>query len=123
MKLRTPLFLIAVVAMISLWSLAAKAEQKKDESRGKTTVTGCLSKGDEPNEFYLTSDNGKRYELRSDNVALGDHVDHKITVTGTPSKESEETEEREGGRHNEAAEHNAGNLQVTNVKMVSTSCK
>jgi hypothetical protein len=125
MKIRTMLLLAVFVVTFALWMFAASAQDKDDQARnGKTaTVTGCLAKGDEPNEFYLTADNGKRYEVRSDKVSLADHVGHKITLTGTAAKESGEEEEREESRHNEAAEHNAVNLQVSNVQMVSSSCK
>ncbi len=124
MKLTRLLLLIAVLAALSLWYLGASAQDKDDQNnKGKTaTVTGCLAKGDEANEFYLTTDDGKRYELRSDKVSLADHVGHKITVTGTAVKESEENEADENPSK-EAAEKDAGNLQVTKVQMVSDSCK
>jgi serine/threonine-protein kinase RIO1 len=117
------LLLIVVLAALSLWYLGASAQDKDDQTnKGKTaTVTGCLAKGDEANEFYLTTDDGKRYDLRSDKVSLADHVGHKITVTGTAVKESEESEARENP--SKEAEKEAGNLQVTKVQMVSESCK
>lgn len=121
MKVKRMLLLFAVIATLVVGYLVAQARDKDDA--GKTvTATGCLSKGDEAGEFYLSADSGRRYELRSDKVSLSDHVGHKVTVTGTPQKESE-AEEREEGKHNEAAENEAPNLQVTDLHMVSTSCK
>lgn len=65
-------------------------------------VTGCLQKGDDPNEFHIT-DNGKPYDLMStSSVALQDHLGHKVTVTSSVSV--------------------AGHLQVTKLKMVSKTC-
>ncbi len=124
MKVTRLLLLIAVLAALAFWYLGASAQDKDDRTqKGKTTtVTGCLAKGDEANEFYLTTDDGKRYDLRSDQVSLADHVGHKITVTGTSVKESEE-DERAENKGKEAAEKEAGNLQVSKVEMVSTSCK
>lgn len=123
MKFTRMLLLMAVVAVLVFWYLGVRAEDRDDQQAGKTaTATGCLSKGDEAGEFYLTADDGKRYELRSDKVTLADHVGHKITVTGTTEKESEAEEHKEG-KHNESAEDEAANLRVTNLKMVSSSCK
>jgi hypothetical protein len=85
-------------------------------------VTGCLSKGDSPNEFYLTSADGKKYEVRSDSVSLSDHVGHQVTVSGTTAAEGK-GEDKDEDEKNERAENKAGNLQVTNLQMVSITCK
>jgi hypothetical protein len=119
------LLTFAVVIALSSWYLIAQA-QDKDEQRaaGKNvTVTGCLAKGDSPNEFYLTADNGKKYELRSDSVPLSEHVGHKVKVTGTTVKESAAEEKEEKGERNEAGEHEAANLQVSKLDHLSEGCK
>jgi hypothetical protein len=59
-----------------------KPEQKEMSSEG--TATGCLQKGDEPNGFTLTGEDGKVWELRSSEVSLSEHVGHKVTITGSP---------------------------------------
>lgn len=123
MKLKGLLLLIGLFAAVAVWPFAAQAQDTDDQAAKAKTVTGCLAKVDEPNEFYLTADDGKRYEVRSDRVALADHVGHKVTVKGTAAKESDEVEEREEEWHKEAAEGNVGNLQVSDLQMVSTSCK
>lgn len=123
MRLKRLLLVIGVFAALAFWHFAAQAQDRDDQAAKAKTVTGCLAKGDEPNEFYLTADDGKRYEVRSDKVTLADHVGHKVTVKGTAAKESKEAEEREEGQHKEAAEANAENLQVSDLQMVSTSCK
>src|SRR5437016_14674311 len=53
------------------------AQAKSGE--GKTTVTGCLQKGDEANEFSITGEDGKTYGLRSSAVDLSKHLGHKVT--------------------------------------------
>jgi hypothetical protein len=118
------LLLILSVAALALWCLAVQAQDRdQQQAPGKnTSVTGCLAKGDSPNEFYLTADNGKRYEVRSENVPLADHVGHKVTVTGTAMPEGKAMHKDEDEKH-EAAENNAGDLQVTKLDMVSSSCK
>lgn len=75
------------------------------------SVTGCLQKGDEAGEFSI-SENGKTYGLRSKAVKLGDHLGHKVTVTGRFKPEKHEAEK---GKE-------AGDITVTSLKMVSTSC-
>ncbi len=126
--MKTKHFSWMVAVVIVLACMAAQAQSKdtdEQQSSGKAkTVTGCLAKGDSPNEFYLTSDDGKKYELRSDQVSLADHVGHKITVTGTSERESAAEEKREGEQEkNEAAENQGMQLRVTNVKMISDSCQ
>lgn len=94
---------------------------------GKTkTVTGCLTKGDEPNEYKITSTDGKMYGLRSTSVNLDEHLNHKVTVTGKMTKEHEEkgeTAANKGTSEKGNTEKEAGDLSVSNLKMVSTSCQ
>jgi hypothetical protein len=106
-------YLLVVFLVLTLFSFSGLARQEKSkEPTGKTiTLTGCLQKGDEANEFAL-SEGDKKYELTSSRVALKDHVGHTVTVTGTVK--SEKGEEAEGW---------AGQMTVTSLKMVSTSCK
>ncbi len=106
-------YLLGVFLVFTLFSFSGLARQEKaKESKGKTiTVTGCLQKGDEENEFAI-SEGGKKYELTSSRVALKDHIGHTVTVTG--GVRSEKGEEAEGW---------AGQITVTSLKMISTSCK
>jgi len=74
------------------------------------TVTGCLQKATkEPNEYMITGEDGKAWGLRSSSVKLADHLSHKVTVTGKVTKEAHENE--------------AGDLNVSNLKMVSQTCQ
>ena len=91
---------------------SAQAREKKGDN---VTVTGCLVKGDEAGEYSITAEDGKRYGLRSKSVGLSKHVGHKVTVTGTQMREEKETKESGGGEY--------ADLRVTNLKMVSDSCK
>jgi hypothetical protein len=105
--------LIAVLA-IGLGLFVVQASQNPSKSK-TITISGCLQKGDEANEFAITAEDGKKYELTSKQVALKDHVGHKVTVTGTLKKEDEdEGESKEGW---------AGQVRVTSMKMISDSCK
>jgi hypothetical protein len=91
------------------------------------TLTGCLQKGDSPNEYQLTAQDGGTWELRSDAVDLASHVGHTVTVTGAVRnanmhgmKEDAKREAQEHGMDKSATEH--GHLTVTHVRMVSRSC-
>ena len=125
-KLIYTLLVFAFVIAFACWYLLAQGRDKDDQTAaGKTmTVTGCLAKGDSPNEFYLTADDGRKYEVRSDSVQLSEHVGHKVKVTGTSAKESARDEdEDEKAERNERAEHTGGNLQVSKVDHLSETCK
>src|SRR5437016_13556391 len=87
----------------------------------KTTVTGCLQKGDAADEFAITGEDGKTWELRSSTVKLTDHVGHQVTVTGAPTRETkaeERKEKKEGSVENAAGKERYGELRVTDWKMV-----
>lgn len=94
-------------------------------ARGKTntantaTVTGCLTQGDEPNEYAVkATEDGKTYGLKSSKVDLAQHLNHQVTVTGAVSHEKEKTKVSKSGKPEEDA-----HMKVTDLKMVSTSCK
>src|SRR5262249_20804247 len=103
---------------VCVFALAAGA-QKSSAKNGNVTVTGCLQKGDEADEFSLTGDDGKLYDLRSSSVKLAEHVGHKVTVSGKFKAEAYEKgeEAKEGGKKE------AGDIQVATLKMVSSSCQ
>ncbi len=120
-------YALATVLAIGLCSFTAQAQTSRSRpgqaAEGQqVTVTGCLQKGDEPDEFSITGKDGRTYGLRSTSVKLADHVGHEVTVTGTTTREeakerSQTEEEKEKGKHEHA------DLNVTNLKMVSESCK
>jgi hypothetical protein len=91
-------------------------------------VTGCLSKGDSGKEFLLTGNDGSTWEVPSSKVALAEHVGHTVNATGVVSnatahnlKEDAKDAAKDSGMKKTNAEH--GHLTVTEVKMVSDSCK
>ena len=113
---------LILVCLFAVWALAlAAGAQKTGTKNGNVTVTGCLQKGDEADEFSLTGDDGKLYDLRSSSVKLAEHVGHKVTVSGKFKAEAyekgEEKEAKEGGKKE------AGDIQVATLKMVNSSCQ
>jgi len=122
-KTRWASYILALVLALSFGSLIVAGQEKTTGGRA-VTVIGCLQKGDEAGEYSITAEDGKRYGLRSKTVGLGKHVGHRVTVTGTQMRE--ENEENEEKEKNEAKESGGGeyaDLRVTNLKMVSDSCK
>jgi hypothetical protein len=116
-----PILIICFALMTGIFALAAYT-QSGGTKGGNKTVTGCLQKGDEADEFSLTGDDGKRYDLRSSSVKLADHVGHKVTVAGSFKPEGNERDEDEA-KEKENGNKEVGDIQVKTLKMVSESCK
>jgi hypothetical protein len=126
-------FWLIAALFVSLCSVVLQAQETAAPAKtgkpmhSKVTVTGCLQKGDSPDEFAIAGKNGKTWELRSKTVKLDEHVGHTVTVTGvrhheTKAEEAKE-EKKEGKESKEAEAKEAGDLSVTSLKMVSESCK
>ena len=111
--------LLFVFALGAYVSPSASAQEKSAGS--KTTVTGCLQKGDEAGEYSITGEDGKTYGLRSKTVKLSEHLGHKVTITGTLRAESAEKEKGEAAEKKGMPE--AGDIRVTDLKMVSDKCQ
>ncbi|MDQ2947105.1 MAG: hypothetical protein M3Y27_14385 [Acidobacteriota bacterium] len=105
--------LLIALLSVSVAGVATAQTAKK----APVTVTGCLAQGDEANEFSIKDESGKTYGLLGSRVNMKPHLGHKVTVTGTPTKEKKEKQESKTGKPEES-EH----LRVTNLAMVSTTC-
>jgi hypothetical protein len=119
--------LLSVVAVSTLLMVPAigYAQDKGAEVR---TLTGCLSKAEGAHEYKLTTENGSTWELHSKTLKLSPHTGHTVTVTGKvrtadlhEAKEKVKDEMKEHGMNKDATEQ--GHLNVTNLSMVSDSCK
>ena|SRR3989442_998505 len=91
-----------------------------DKEKNKTvSVTGCLqSHGDKAGEFSIVDANGKKYGLRSHNVKLEDHLNHKVMVSGKLKEEDRGSADRPA----RAGKTEDADIDVTSLKMISTSC-
>lgn len=89
------------------------------------TVTGCLQKGLENQGFFAIAANGEHWELYpQNNVSLADHVGQKVTLTGTLLKRTASQEEKtQPYEKQEIPGKQHADLQVFDVKVVSSSCK
>ena len=115
------LVLLMGVSSVLLYGAPQMADAK---AAGTQTVTGCLQKGTETGGFFLISTDNKHWELYGDSgVSLADHVGHTITVTGTLAHRSKAQEEKsQPHEQKEISGKQHADLQVSGVKMVSTSC-
>jgi len=121
--MRSTNWLLFCVALAVL-STSAIAKSKSDIR----DVTGCLSKGNSADAFVLNGDDGSMWDVKSSRVNLGKHVGHTVTVTGVVSnammhnmKEDAKDVAKDSGASKSNTEH--GHLKVTNLKMVSASCR
>src|SRR6266567_2141040 len=115
------------LALVAQYGNAQEKQEKQPEKAAhKQTVTGCLQKGDEAGEFSITGEDGKTWGLRSTSVKLGEHLGHKVTVTGSTTHETkaqEKAEEKKEGQvENAASKAEYADLTVTSLKMVSETC-
>jgi hypothetical protein len=127
MKLKTAMTVLALFVFTSTAGLATAQDTTKTTHKKTRTLTGCLQKGDDANEYKLTTAKGATWEIKSDTLKLGDHVAHTVTITGVVSnatlhgaKEDAKAEAKEHGIDKNSTEH--GHMTVTDLKMVSDSC-
>jgi len=86
------------------------------------SVTGCLKQGSEKNGYYVTSRDGKVYEL-SGKADFSKHVNHTVTVAGHEMMMSKEHEAKvEEQEKSEASGKPYADIHVTALKHVSDSC-
>jgi hypothetical protein len=127
MKVKTAVALLALFMFTGAAALASAQDTTKTTHKKTRTLTGCLQKGDDANEYKLTTAKGATWEIKSDAVKLGDHVAHTVTITGVVSnatahgmKEDAKAEAKEHGIDKDSTEH--GHMTVTHLKMISDSC-
>ena len=120
--------IIALFMLASAAGLAAAQDTTKTTHKKTRTLTGCLQKGDDANEYNLTTKKGSTWEIKSDSVKLGEHVGHTVTITGVVAnatahgmKEDTKEEMKEHGMDKHATEH--GHLTATDLTMVSDTCQ
>ena len=128
MKVKIAMAFLALFVFGGTFGLATAQDTTKTTHKKTRTLTGCLQKGDDANEYKLTTAKGSTWEIKSDSLKLGDHVGHTVTITGVVSnaamhgmKEDAKAEAKEHGVDKDSTEH--GHMAVTNLKMVSDSCK
>jgi hypothetical protein len=128
MKVKMAMALLALIQFVGTAGLAGAQDETKTTHKKTRTLRGCLQKGDDANEYKLTTAKGSTWEIKSDNVKLDEHVGHTVRVTGVVShakmhgmKEDAKSEAKEHGVDKDSTEH--GHMTVTNLSMVNESCQ
>jgi methionine-rich copper-binding protein CopC len=93
------------------------------------SVTGCLKKGDKPDTFSLTTQDGQTISVSSASVSLAGHVGHTVTLSGnsmTQNTGAISDSSKTSGMSDSMKMGNANGakmMDVTKLTMVSPSCK
>ncbi len=127
MKVKIAMAFLVLFMFAGAVGMATAQDTTKATHKKTRTLTGCLQKGDSANEYKLTTAKGSTWEIKSDSLNLGEHVGHKVTLTGVVSnatmhgmKEDAKAEAKEHGMDKDSTEH--GHMTVTHLKMDSESC-
>ena len=122
----------AGLVLLSLCSLLLYGQDTMQSSPGNqkqprvtnpllVNVTGCLKKDATTGGYYVTDQNGRRWELTSKKLDLARQVFHTVSVSGHPSAEFKtQAEKSEQGQQPESGQNLA--LDVTELEMLSNSC-
>lgn len=122
----------ALLAVIGSTAAASSRATLPALRTAADSVTGCLQKGSTPGTFTLVGKDGKSTDVTSQKVALAGHVGHMVTLTGNTMTSSAGSM---GGMKDSAmskmgdsskmggASMNKGGMDVTQLSMVSASCK
>jgi hypothetical protein len=100
----------------------AQEEQARKLATQTKTVSGCVQRGYEPNEFLITSEDGRVWGLRSSAVKLDGHLGQTLTVSGLITHEARPGETKKKGPEKVAGEEEDGDLRVASLKVVSETC-
>src|SRR6202521_903934 len=126
MKVKTAMAFLALFAGAA--ALATADDTTKTTHKKTRTLTGCLQKGDDANEYNFTAKDGGTWEIKSDSVKLDDHVGHTVQIVGVVSnatahgmKEDAKAEMKEHDMDKHATER--GHMTVTDLTMVSDTCQ
>jgi len=128
MNLKIVTWGIALVVLVGAAGLATAQDTTKTTHKKTRTLTGCLQKGEDANEYNFTAKDGGTWEIKSDTVKLDEHVGHTVKIIGVVSnatahgmKEDVKEEMNEHGMDKHATER--GHMTVTDLTMVSDTCQ
>jgi len=103
-------------------STAPVAQEPQKPASPDTTVTGCVQKGDQPGEVSITAEDGRIWELHSTTGKLDEHINHKVTVTGTVTRDTKAADKKAGEVEKASGKQEYGDLLVSSVTTVSKTC-
>src|SRR5215470_19352770 len=119
-------FLLSVAGIALLVGAAPGIADEKPKSRYRT-ITGCLSKPEGGDEYFLVGKNGSTWEIhsRKSSVALAEHVGQEVRVRGIVEHSKmhnlKEDAKEDTGIKRHQGEH--GHLDVASIHHIGSSCK
>jgi len=119
---------LALIVTAASWMLG-QSDTGNTKGKSKTrTLTGCLSAENGGKEFKLMAEDGSTWELSSKTVSLAEHVGHTVSVTGMVEHPmahnmKEDAKDAAADAHMKKENYESGDLKVTELQMVSESCK
>src|ERR1700675_780388 len=122
MNLKIVTVVIALFVFAGAAGLATAQETTKTTHKKTRTLTGCLQKGEDANEYNFTAKGGGTWEIKSDSVKLDEHVGHTVKITGVVAnatahgmKEDAKAEMKEHDMDKHATDN--GNMTAQNWTM------
>jgi len=111
----------ALLVCVSVLLMGAAQDTKDTSQITRYGVTGCLQEGHDANEYHLIAENAK-WDLKSGDVRLADHVGHKVKVNGVVSNQPFHGMKEDLKAEVKKNPIETGVLTVTNLEMISDSC-
>ena len=113
----------SVVFASSLCLSTGLAQTRSSKELPKAvSVTGCLVKGDEPNEVWLAEKNGTIYGLESSKIELNAHLGHKVIVRGYVLPVGRKEAGEGAQKKNKTVKSETADFRVLALKMINTQC-
>jgi len=133
MKIKISSLLLGLLLVVfgSSWIFAQESSNDTKTKSDTRTITGCLSTehgSSNSKEYVLTASDGSTWEVRSDSVPLAEHVGHTVSATGvvkmnTAHNLKEDAKDAASDAHMKKGNTEHGHMTITDVQMVSSSCK
>jgi hypothetical protein len=118
----TVISLAMFTALLQAQSTGTKANQASDATASRQVqVTGCLRRGSS-GTYYLSAQDGEKWQLSSTTVDLAQHVMHSVAVIGTPGQAMQSKIGRKPEGDGQSGVNGARPLEVLSLKMLSPSC-
>lgn len=86
-------------------------------------VVGCVKRGNETGRYYLSDQNGIKWELiPSGQLNLAEYVNHSVAITGKPTALSQPEGVNEATRNPDTNTRSRHELRILTLKTLSPSC-
>ena len=122
--MRKRIVLSAVFALLSCVPVVS-AQKNNDvvpQKREKRTLSGCLTAGDDAQEYHLNADDGAVWNLHGGNSNLASNANHWVAVSGVISSVEKGSPDPHSTMHGARGMAVGGDLDVRSVKKLKDAC-